>query len=149
MRSLFLWIAVAITACGGGPEPETRPTPRGEPPRSSKVITRDQIIAWNATDALDAIARSGSAFRVSGQGVVSRRGEMSISDRDASIPVVYVDQVRMPSAQVLRDIPAAEIDRIEFLSAMDAATRFGAVTMAGAILVTTRRGSLEGSPPRR
>lgn len=57
----------------------------------------------------------------------------------AGEPVFYVDGVRRGTLRDMRSFEISQIERMEYLSAADASTRFGTGHQAGVILVTTRR----------
>jgi len=54
---------------------------------------------------------------------------------------VYLDNAPIGSPGSLRSISVTDVERIEFLSASDATTRFGTGHDGGAILVITRTGN--------
>lgn len=54
-------------------------------------------------------------------------------------PAVYVDRVRLRGLDELHTVPVEDVERIQFLTASDATTRFGTGHLWGAIIVTTRR----------
>ena len=54
-------------------------------------------------------------------------------------PMAYVDRAQLRRFDELRTIPVEDIERIQFLNASDATTRFGTGHMWGAIIVITRR----------
>lgn len=107
------------------------------------MVTRDMILRWNVTDAYEAIERSGG-YRLAdnNRGDVSvrrRRGQTSVNNSNSDRPVLLLDGTIMRDFVMLRQIPAAQIERIEFLSSTDAAQRFGTSSSgAGAIIVITR-----------
>jgi hypothetical protein len=50
---------------------------------------------------------------------------------------VYVDEISMGGVDVLRTIPKQAVARIQWLSAVDATTRYAGGHMGGVIAVTT------------
>jgi len=68
---------------------------------------------------------------------VRPRGRPSFRDPDAGTPVVYVDQTFYGPLAALNQIDPGMIERIEFMSASDATTRFGTGHMGGIIMVMT------------
>ena len=54
------------------------------------------------------------------------------------VPTVYVDGMRRGAPETLRDIQASDVERVRFLSIVDAATAHGAIG-GPAIEVTLRR----------
>ena len=115
------------------------------PRRTSSVITSEQIAAWNARDALDAVQRAGmlsvrNAPDGQARGVATRRGPSSLVLRNSDVPGVIIDGARAVDPAILRDIPASAIASIELLGAADATTLYGTGLTAGAIVVRTRTG---------
>jgi hypothetical protein len=55
------------------------------------------------------------------------------------VPAVYVDRAQLRSFDELHTIPVEDVERIRFLNASDATTRFGTGHLWGAIVVITRR----------
>ena len=53
-------------------------------------------------------------------------------------PVVYVDNLRYGGMEALYDISSMTIEKIQYLKATDATTRFGTNHMGGAFVVTTK-----------
>jgi len=110
---------------------------RGAP--GNRIISQEQIEKWNAVDALDVVQRGGMGYSVAGSSLRTRRGEGSLLDRSAVVPLVFVDNIQA-SATMLRNIPAHTIEHIEFVSALNASTRYGVNGGAGAVLVFTKNG---------
>ncbi len=101
------------------------------------------IAKWNVQDAFDAIVRAGGySIADNSRGGVSvrqRRGQTSITNGNADKPVLLIDGAQMRDYDMLRQVRAIDIDRIDFLSPGDAAQRFGTSSSgAGAIIVLTR-----------
>ena len=122
MRVALLCGAAILGACGGA---RSNPERAGSvPPELGKTITQEQIAASGAKTAWDAIRLTiphlqlretrGSASRI------QRRGRSSIY-LDDQVRVV-VDNVRVADLQMLRQIAAADIFKIQVLNAMDAIT---------------------------
>jgi len=68
---------------------------------------------------------------------VRTRGRPSFGDPDAGSPVVYLDQTFYGPVASLNQIDPRAIQRIEFMNASDATTRFGTGHMGGIIMVMT------------
>jgi hypothetical protein len=119
---LIMSLAFMLAACA--------PTPPGQltPARSSRIITAWEIASSSAGDALQAIKLLRPQW-LAGRGSNLRQ-------------VVYVNNVRYGGVsgglESLVHIPAATIQTIEYLNAMEATTFFGANHSDGAILITTR-----------
>jgi len=102
---------------------------RGSDPLSP-VISREQIAALHATDALEVVRRlRGQQLHV--------RGATSLVDPAGALATVYVDRMPVGTVTALRDIEAADLQEIRFLSAWDATTKYGGRHRAGVIEVTT------------
>ena len=90
--------------------------------------SQSQIEAVNPITAYDAVLRLRPNALSSGAG-------------RSFWPTVYLDGLRMGGTEELSRIPAADIIRIEFLTPIEATTRFGPNGRnGGAILLTTRVG---------
>ncbi len=127
-----------LGACGGVRSlPETTGS---VPPELGKTITQEQIAASGAKTAWDALRLTaphlqlretrGSASRI------QRRGRSSIY-LDDQVRVV-VDNVRVADLQMLQQIAASDIFKIQVLNAMDATTYFGATSASGVVIITSR-----------
>ena len=66
------------------------------------------------------------------------RGVTSIRQASEGV-VVYRDGVRMGSVEYLREVTIETVERVQFLTGAEAASRFGLDHQHGAILVTTRK----------
>lgn len=118
MLSLFMSIVVAACSSSG-----TRSASG-----SRHTITAEEIAA----------ARGGTAWEV----VSELRPEFLRPQRSgstASSPVVYLDGSRLGDLDRLRTIGVSSIDRIQFINATDATTRWGTGHMGGVILLHSRR----------
>lgn len=95
--------------------------PSTQSARNPDVLTREQLQATRADDALRAI-------RVSRPHWLRARGVQ-----------VYLDAAKYGPASALESLQVSTIEEIRFLNGADATTRFGIGHGAGAILITTRR----------
>ncbi len=101
------------------------------------------IAQWNVLDAYAAIERGGG-YKLSdnnrgGVSVRQRRGQSSVNNPNADRPVLVIDGALMSDFDMLHQIRAQEIERIELISPTDAAQRYGTNSSgAGAIIVVTR-----------
>jgi hypothetical protein len=68
---------------------------------------------------------------------LSPRTQGTITNPEPSFPEVYLDGVRFGPIDTLYRIDAEQIARIEFMSGLDATTRFGVGHDGGAILVSS------------
>jgi hypothetical protein len=94
----------------------------------STVITAEEIARVRVANAYDAILRLRPAF-------FRERGRTSLIGRDQRSPVLYVDDQRIR----LRDIDAATVWQIRYLSATESQQRWGNGHGAGVIQVLTLR----------
>jgi hypothetical protein len=116
---------------------------------SQHVITRAEIDRAKAGDVRQLIQR------LRPQWLLARGGNVGLNYRDTvvagvfehrpvSIPLaVFVDGQQQEGITALERIDPGYVELVEFLEAADAATRFGAVSSRGVIVVTTR-----GKAPR-
>ena len=111
-------------------------------PRSSgRVYTAEQIARWNTADAFGVIERIGFTIVENDRGQVSlrqRRGRSSINGSGADRPVLVLDNTILSDANLLRQLRASSIQRVEVLGPGDATGRFGTGSAAGAVLIFTR-----------
>lgn len=87
------------------------------------AITAEEIAAANVYNAYDAVTKLRPLF---------------LQQRGSSPPVVYVDNVRYGAPATLRDIPTTNVQRIEYIGANDATTRFGTGHSGGVIMVSMK-----------
>jgi hypothetical protein len=130
----------ATVACGHH-NTGTQMAPRASA-SGSRTITREMITKWNILDAYDAVERAGGYKLAAGSGgqvaVNQGRGRSSLTNKSADRPVLVVDGSMLMDFSALKQIRAAQIERIDLLSASDATQRYGTVSSgAGAIVVTT------------
>ena len=113
-------------------------------PDGSRLIGYELIHRARATNAWDLLREVGTNLRFSetplGQPAAVRttRGKSSVYLRDADIPLLIVDGVRMFDPLYLREIPTSILVSIQLLSGIDGSTRYGLNSGAGVIIVTTR-----------
>jgi len=137
MRVALLCGAAFLGACGGARQPLTAGS---VPPNLGTTITQERIAASGAKTAWDALRLTvpylqfretrGNASRI------QRRGRTSIY-LDDQVRVV-LDNVRISDLQMLQQIAAADIFKIQVLNAMDATTYFGGTSASGVVIITTR-----------
>jgi len=125
-RSFLAWsaaLAVTGSACAAGSQ---------GPARSGSVITRAELEAVPVSSAYDAVQRLRPQW-------LSRPAAPTL--QPGSNPVmVYVDRHPFGTVENLRGLSTEQIERIEFVPARDATTRYGTGHPSGAIEITTRRG---------
>jgi hypothetical protein len=100
----------------------------------------------HATNAWDLLVEMGTGYRIAdtqlggAKSIRNSRGKSSIVLREADIPLLVVDGVRMTDPLYLRDIPTSTLLSIRMLNGIDGATYYGTNAGAGVILVSTRLG---------
>jgi outer membrane cobalamin receptor len=133
---LLLGLILAVGGCGGSSGKTDR-----QPAPARRVVTAEQIAKSGAKSAWDAVrftvrtiavkeTRDGRPARI------ERRGNSSLYLDDRV--QVFVDGLRIIEFQVLDDMPASDISRIEVLSGLDATTHYGTNAADGVILLYTR-----------
>jgi hypothetical protein len=101
----------------------------GPAPRRSNVITRAELDRVPGASAFDAVQQLRPTW-------LSRPTAPTLGGDN---PIMaYVDGQQFGTAADLRNLPTEQVERIEFISAADATTRFGTGHPSGAILVTTK-----------
>jgi outer membrane cobalamin receptor len=133
---VVLIVYLAVVGCGGSAQRASQPT---GPAR--RVVTADQIAKSGAKSGWDALrftmrsismkeTRDGRPARI------ERRGNSSLYLDDQV--QVFLDGLRIFAYEVLDDMPASDIERIEVLSGVDATTRYGTNAADGVIVIYTR-----------
>ena len=117
----LVWLAAG--ACASG-------TPGAGPaPRSSRVISRAELDRAPGTSVFDAVRQLRPTW-------LNR--PLTPSGSGTNPIMAYVDGQQYGTADELRNVPTEQVERIEFISATDATTRFGTGHASGAILVITK-----------
>lgn len=106
----------------------------GNAASSRNVITEDEIRGAPASNAYDLIRGLRPTW-------LYKRGPQSVSQE--SDIIVYLDRTRLGQSGALREIPAANLNFVEFLGPAAANFRFGAGHPYGAIVL-----SMDGQPRR-
>jgi hypothetical protein len=94
------------------------------------VITAEQIAETSAMTAYDAIRTLRPRF-------LQSRGPTSLQNASATLPVVYLNSMRMGPPETLQSIPARDVILVRYLSPADATTRYGTDHQGGVLEVTT------------
>jgi len=127
----FAVLLTALTAaCSANPAPVDRPR------FDASLITREQIVQGQFTNAYDAVKM------LRGSWLNTVRPE---SFRYPSVIQVYLDGVRIGDPSALSTVQTLPIQYIRYYSAQDATSRWGMDHGAGAIYVSTKVGA-QGSP---
>ncbi len=95
---------------------------------SHNLISAEEIQANPANDAYDLIYKLRPHW-------IQGRGANSLHNKEASYPVVYVNESKHGSIESLSSISARHISKIQFLKAGEATFRFGLNHTSGAILI--------------
>ncbi|MFO7261248.1 MAG: hypothetical protein DIU52_008825 [bacterium] len=107
---------------------------KSRPTRDRNVLTAAELERVAAETAYEAIQRLRPEF-------LRVRGRISLENPSASLPVVYLDDIRLGGPDALRSIRVADVYEIRYLGAADATTRYGTGHAGGVIAVVTRRGN--------
>lgn len=137
-RPALIALAVAVVilpACG-----PRAPKSASEPKRHAGFITRADIERTGAVNGWDALKRSGSYLTLGER----RSGEIRASGRGRSSfllsgqLLLIVDEVAMNDLNILRDIPADNIEWMRILSGAEATPTYGTPASNGVLVVRTR-----------
>lgn len=97
---------------------------------SSEVLTREEIRTSSATTAYELLQQLRPQF-------LRSRGAMGVQDPRPVYPIVYLNDIRHGSLDILRSIGVEEILDVRFIGAADATTRWGTGHAGGVILIRT------------
>lgn len=123
-------LAALTAACSSNPSPADRPR------FDASLITREQILQGQFTNAYDAVKI------LRGSWLNTVRPE---SFRYPAVIPVYLDGVRLGDVSALSTVQALPIQYIRYYNAQDATSRWGMDHGAGAIYISTKVGS-QGLP---
>jgi hypothetical protein len=116
-------VTLAMSACAAASQGPAR--------GSGNVITRAELEAAPTSNAYDAVQRLRPQW-------LARPLAPSITGNNPVI--VYVDRHNFGTLESLRSLNTDQIERMEFVPARDATTRYGTGHASGVVEVTTRRG---------
>lgn len=121
VTALFLSVSVGACASSGG---------SSGPSRDSDVITSEELRSSDlqADNAYRAVQRLRPVWL---------RARSSNFSGDRELPAVFVDGTRFGDIESLYNISITDVQRMEYMDARDATTRFGTGYPAGVIMVTT------------
>jgi len=120
--------AVLMAGCSGSSRPE------GARPRDRNLITREEIVETQSTNAFEVVQRLRNRWF---------RSRVRSLRAGSSQPVVYVDDQFWGDVDTLRRIPVEAVEEIRYLNAREATMRGWNVTNAGVIQVISRAGADE------
>lgn len=129
MRGIAFAALLAVAAACGTQQVSSDPYPR----RNRSVLTLEEIqaakgIGWSAYDL---VAQLRPEY-------LRSRGTSSLRDLRPATATVYLDGVRYGNIDTLRTMGGDQIQRIEYINAADATTRYGTDHVGGALLIKTR-----------
>lgn len=130
LGALVLGLALSACAHGSTSVAESASPARRPAPRSRNVITQEEIAGASGTNAYDLVQQLRPSW-------LSR--PLTGSASGLTPIMVYVDGRQAGSLDELRRVAREQIERLEWISAQDATTRYGTGNASGAIEVTTRR----------
>jgi hypothetical protein len=120
-----LLVCALTTAVQGQKEKKPRRDPR-------KITSEEIATKESARTALDLVQALRPAW-------LSSRGPTTLVLKETGISV-YVDGVKRGSIEELRFITRDQVEEMHFLTATDAAMRYGLNNQSGAIEIITKRG---------
>ncbi len=98
--------------------------------RDTAELTAEEIMATSALNCFEAVRQLRPMW------LTARSTSLS---GERFTPVVFVDRAPQGDVDFLRSIPVQEVERLRFMNARDATTRYGTGYPAGIIEVFTRR----------
>ena len=122
-------IALVMTVTASCVSSGVAPPARG----SADLITQEELEKTDVSNLHQAIQRLRPNW-------LHSRGQVSITNRSAGDPVVYLEETRLGGLSTLGQLSVTEIREVRRLSAGEATNRFGTGHAGGAIVVTRRTG---------
>jgi hypothetical protein len=126
-RLLGVLLTLLVAGCAGGKAGSAN-QPAGNP----RLITVQEIEQSYARDAYELVSRLRPNW-------IAPRGPQSFQDPTAGQVNVYVEDLRVGGADVLRRIHVSAIDSIEYLNDIQASARFGVAARGGGIIMVRNR----------
>lgn len=147
---LLFGMLVTVTACSTmpgqfGATGSERGLPNGNERRLPNEITKEEIASIPENDAFEIIRVLRPRWlRPRNSGTINslreaQSGFLGIPGSGTIYPEVFQNDLAYGPIGTLRDFGVVEIDRIEFIDALDATTLYGIGYMGGIIRVVTRR----------
>lgn len=133
-RLLAAALLTLVTSCASAPKASTDEVIQASSTRNPDLITADELAdpAIVAGDALQAIQRLRPRFLMA-------RGTVSNSNKSAGSVQVTVDGGPLLTVNHLKTVRPASIAEIRYLSASDAAQRFGTAAASGGVIMVKSR----------
>ena len=134
-RILVVASLSSIAACGSKPTGEAPgATSAPAPKRDPNVITEAELAdpSVGTADALTAVRKLRPSFLLS-------RGSGSIQNKSAGSVHVSINNGALVSLSELTSVRAADVKEIRYMSATDAAQKFGTAAGSGGVLVVKTR----------
>jgi hypothetical protein len=97
-----------------------------------RLITFEEIQQLHARDAYEVVARLRPNW-------ITRRGPQSFQDPTAGQVNVFIDDVRVGGAELLRLLHAQDVASIRYMQDVEAAARFGSKTRGGGVILVRSR----------
>lgn len=129
MRGIAFAALLAVAGACGTQQVASDPYSR----RNRSILALEEIqaakgIGWSAYDL---VAQLRPEY-------LRSRGTSSLRDLRPPTATVYLDGVRYGSLETLRTMSGEQIERIQYINAADATTRFGTGHVGGALIIKTR-----------
>ena len=147
-RGLLFGMLVTVTACSTPGQFGATGSECGSPSEcrgSPNEITEEEIATIPESDAFEIVRVLRPRWlRPRNAGTISslrgaQSGFMGVSGSGTIYPEVFQNDLAYGPIESLRDFGVVEIERMEFIDALDATTLYGIGYMAGIIRVVTRR----------
>lgn len=123
--ALLLLLPLVLIGCGGR-------AARSVAPATGNMLGPDEFGNSQMSSAYDVINSLRPHW-------LQSRGPQSLTNQSAGALMVYVDNTRMGSVEVLRQLRPGVVESAQYLGASEATMRFGSNHAGGAILINTRR----------
>jgi hypothetical protein len=138
-RGLAIISLISLAACASGATPA--PDPESPPPSSARagrsgpqLLSADELSdpALGDADLTTVLKRLRPAF-------LNYRGAVSANNPEGGTTHVSIDAGPLATLDVLSTLRASQVSEVRYLSASEAAMRFGASAMAGPVIMVKRK----------
>ena len=130
--SILVASAVILAGCASAPASGSDETPVLAQTGDPNSLTAKEIASVQAITLYDAIAKLRANF-------LTNRGRVTINTAASALPVVYRDGSYYGTLDVLKTIPASEVELVRMYRPSEFQGRFGTNNAGGVIEVTSRR----------